>query len=57
MDKRISDAAELLRQASSMLLSVDLGTSSSLDFIVRNPEAESERPTVRPQRPSQEHGV
>ena len=46
MDKRISDVAELLRQASSMLLSVDPGTSPAL---VRSPEAESERPTVRPQ--------
>ena len=44
MDKRISDAAELLRQASSMLLSVDSEASSS-PASVRSPQSES--PTVR----------
>ena len=46
MDKRISDAAELLRQASNMLLSIDSGDSSS-PASVRSPQ--SETPTVRPQ--------
>ena len=46
MDKRISDAAELLRQASSMLLSVDSEASSS-PASVRSPQCES--PTVRPE--------
>ena len=46
MDKRISDAAELLRQASNMLLSIDSGDSSS-PASVRSPQLET--PTARPQ--------